>query len=86
MKIRESNYELLRIISMFFIIVWHVITHSGLEVNSTGATNFFINMLLFLTLLPHKNALDNNRKMPFRNLHPPYNPESLVIHPVHQCL
>ncbi len=50
MKIRESNYELLRIISMFFIIVWHVIIHSGLEVNSTGATNFFINMLLFLSM------------------------------------
>lgn len=50
MKIRESNYELLRIISMFFIIIWHVITHSGLDVNSAGATNFFINLLLLLSI------------------------------------
>ena len=50
MKIRESNYELLRIISMIFIIVWHLITHSGLEMNSTGSTNFFINLLMLLSI------------------------------------
>lgn len=44
-KVRESNYELLRIIAMFFIVVWHVIIHGNLLASTTGKLNLLINAL-----------------------------------------
>ena len=46
-KIRQSNFELMRIISMILIIMWHLIFHGGLlETNPTK-----INIILELFIL-----------------------------------
>lgn len=34
LKLRESNFELLRIVSMIFIILYHLVFHSGYEINN----------------------------------------------------
>lgn len=48
-KVINSNYELLRVIAMIFIVIWHVIIHGNLIERTTGAVNFVINaMLLFV--------------------------------------
>ena len=47
MKIRESNYEFLRIVSMIAIVIWHVIVHGELLEKTTGAVNFAITAILF---------------------------------------
>ncbi len=47
-KVRESNFELLRIVSMFGIILHHLATHSGvlsrLAINCNRCVTVFINM------------------------------------------
>ncbi len=50
---RESNYELLRIIAMFFIVLWHVIQHSYLIENTPlgGVNNFLINAIMFFIVI-----------------------------------
>ncbi len=52
---RESNYELLRIVSMFFIVLWHVIQHSYLLENTTGVTNLVFNAIK-LFIIVHVNS------------------------------
>ncbi len=52
---RESNFELMRIISMFMIILWHIIIHGKLITMSTGATNLLYNFLLALFVV-HVNS------------------------------
>ncbi len=44
-SVRESNYELLRIVSMFFIVAWHVIIHGNLLTNTVGNLNIIMNAL-----------------------------------------
>lgn len=39
--LRSSNFELMRIISMFMIVVWHFIIHGGVLNKSVGLTNLF---------------------------------------------
>ena len=53
-KIRNSNFELMRIISMIFVVMWHLILHSNLY-NSTGATKFFLEFLILLGVV-HINS------------------------------
>ena len=36
-SVRESNFELLRIVSMFFIILYHIIIHGHAIDNSINA-------------------------------------------------
>ncbi|HIR59198.1 MAG TPA: acyltransferase [Candidatus Onthousia excrementipullorum] len=50
MKVRESNYELLRIISMFFIVLWHVIMHGEVNLKTSGSVSFFMNCVLLLSI------------------------------------
>ena len=43
---RDSNFELLRIVSMFFIILYHLVYHSGYRgSNIIDLNNFFLNLL-----------------------------------------
>lgn len=49
--IRDSNYELLRIISMLFIVTWHVIIHGKLIEQTTGAINFVMNAIILLVIV-----------------------------------
>ena len=46
-KIRKSNFELMRIISMLFVVMWHIILHGQLF-NAGGTTKFFLEFLILL--------------------------------------
>lgn len=54
-KIRESNFELMRIISMFMIVLWHVIIHGNLINNTTGKMNILISLVLYICIV-HVNS------------------------------
>ena len=55
-KIRNSSYELMRIISMFLIVLDHVILHGNLLDNCTNsAVTLILRFILFLTLV-HVNS------------------------------
>lgn len=56
MKERNSNFELMRIISMLFIILWHIIMHGGMIEN---CYNQFIRVILRMfqwVLIVHVNS------------------------------
>lgn len=52
---RESNFELMRVISMFMIVLWHIIIHGKLIYMTEGATNLAYNLLLCI-LVVHVNS------------------------------
>ena len=55
-KIRNSNFELMRIVSMLLIVVWHVIIHGNVIVNCmTPAIKIVLQILLFLIIV-HVNS------------------------------
>ena len=54
-KLRDSNYELLRVISMFLIVFWHTIYHGNVLSNTGGALNFVI-YFLFCLVIFHVNT------------------------------
>ena len=54
-KERMSNFELMRIISMFMIVVWHFIMHSNLLLRTSGALNLFLN-LIYIAFSVHVNS------------------------------
>jgi surface polysaccharide O-acyltransferase-like enzyme len=54
-KKRESNYELLRIISMLMIVMTHVIVHGRIEANSTGSILLIIKFIEAI-LVVHVNS------------------------------
>lgn len=47
-KIRQSNFELMRIISMIMIVMWHLIFHSVLFDQATGVTKFVLELLVLV--------------------------------------
>ena len=53
-KNRDSNFELLRIISMFCIVLWHTILNGNILTNSTGVSNFIFYFIMFL-IISHVN-------------------------------
>ncbi len=53
---RESNFELMRIISMFLIVVWHVIIHGKIFDNSGEVGLFVANVILGIIAI-HVNSL-----------------------------
>lgn len=54
--VRESNFELMRIISMIFIILWHVIMHGHVIENcSNSGLRIFLQFLQFV-LIVHVNS------------------------------
>lgn len=54
-NVRDSNYELMRVISMLMIVVWHILLHGLVEVQSTGILSFII-YLLEAFLVVHVNS------------------------------
>lgn len=55
-KERTSNFELLRIVSMFFIVMYHVIVHGKISTEAVGSYKFIINFILSI-LIVHVNSL-----------------------------
>ena len=53
--VRDSNYELMRIVSMFMIVVWHMIVHGRIAQQSTGLLHNLI-CLLEAILVVHVNS------------------------------
>ena len=39
---RNSNFELMRITSMFMIVIWHFIFHSNILAKTSGTLNLII--------------------------------------------
>jgi len=56
MKIRKSNFELLRIISMFFIIIWHIIIHGHMLENCQNETIKILLTILEYIIVVHVNS------------------------------
>ena len=54
-KQRLSNFELMRITSMFMIVVWHFIIHSNLLLRTSGALNLFLNFI-YIAFAVHVNS------------------------------
>lgn len=55
-KERNSNYELMRIISMLAIIMWHIIIHSGLLNNCQSVHFKTILYLILMIIIIHVNS------------------------------
>lgn len=56
MKRRESNFELMRLISMLMIVMWHILVHGYLLSNGNDAT-MFTNRFILAILVVHVNSL-----------------------------
>lgn len=52
---RQSNFELLRIVSMFMIVFWHVLLHTYILNNSSG-TLHYIASFIYILLSVHINS------------------------------
>ena len=52
---KESNFELLRIVSMFSIVLWHVIIHGKVLDNSSNTLYYLLQIILFI-LITHVNS------------------------------
>ena len=52
---RNSNFELMRITSMFMIVIWHFIFHSGILTKTSGILNLFL-YFIFITTSIHVNS------------------------------
>lgn len=44
---RLSNFDLMKIISMLFIILWHILMHGKVLQNTTGNLNIFLTIVMF---------------------------------------
>ncbi len=55
MKVRQSNYELMRIVSMLLIIIYHILIHGNVLNHTTGVLNFIFLLLICITLV-HVNS------------------------------
>lgn len=53
-NVRQSNFELMRIVSMLFIIIWHIILHGGI-INCTGTLKLVIDFVFFFVVV-HVNS------------------------------
>ncbi|MBQ9318539.1 MAG: acyltransferase family protein [Bacilli bacterium] len=55
-KTRSSNFELMRIISMFFIILWHILMHGNVLENADNkALVNFLSIIMFIIIV-HVNS------------------------------
>lgn len=54
-NVRNSNHEIMRILSMFYIVLWHVILYSGVLYTKNESIKIICNMLLFLIAV-HVNS------------------------------
>ena len=56
MENRKSNFELLRIVSMFFIIIWHVIMHGKMLDNCHNETITILMTIVQYIIVVHVNS------------------------------
>lgn len=54
-KTRQSNFELMRIVSMIMIVMWHLIFHGNLINTAQGTTKFILEFLILLGVV-HVNS------------------------------
>lgn len=54
-KTRESNFELMRVVSIIFIILYHTIIHSNILTNSSGMMNNALEFIICLIII-HVNS------------------------------
>lgn len=54
-KLRESNYELMRILSMFFIVLYHVLIHGKIIEHATGSMEILVTLIETIILV-HVNS------------------------------
>ena len=53
---RLSNFELMRIVSMFLIVIWHVIMHGKMFANtSSDVIKFILNLIQYIIII-HVNS------------------------------
>lgn len=55
MKVRQSNFELMRILSMVFIIIYHILVHGKVLDNTNGVLHLFF-ILVMSFMLVHVNS------------------------------
>ena len=55
MKVRQSNFELMRIVSMIFIIISHILVHGRVLDNTTGVLHLFFTFVMSFILV-HVNS------------------------------
>ena len=55
MKIRQSNYELMRIVSMFLIVIFHILWH-GRVLEHTSSTLHLFFVLVMCFCMAHVNS------------------------------
>ncbi len=55
LKERNSNHELMRVISMFFIVFWHVVVYTRIQGVTNQSALFLYNSILFI-LVVHVNS------------------------------
>ena len=55
-KERLSNFELMRIISMFLIVMWHTTLHSETYTSAHGFLRFMLDIIMCLCVV-HVNSL-----------------------------
>lgn len=55
-KQRNSNFELMRIVSMLFIVLWHVILHGHMINNCSDPSILFILEIIQLIIIIHVNS------------------------------
>ena len=53
---RQSNFELMRIVATFFIVMWHVLVH-GMLLEDIGEPFAFISKVLCSIMIVHVNSL-----------------------------
>ncbi len=54
-SIRQSNFELMRIVSMFMIVLWHMLCQGGVLDATTGIINIFLTFIKAV-LVVHVNS------------------------------
>lgn len=54
-KTRQSNFELMRIISMFMIVLWHCISHTNILGRTGGNLNLLLELIFMFTAV-HVNS------------------------------
>lgn len=55
MKVRQSNFELMRILSMIFIIISHILVHGKVLDNTTGVLHLLFTLVMSFILV-HVNS------------------------------
>lgn len=55
-KVRNSNFELMRIISMFFVVLWHVILHGNVIENCTNPAIKILLQVIMFCIIIHVNS------------------------------